>query len=162
MTLNIYFWLTIVTIVLCICLSGWTAQAVWRLWDHANSSDGMRSDDRHYWLRHPWRNRPARSVLLRSLLLVLLVLALFISPIWRHAPTADTATNTGALEQVRATPAETTPKQIRNRTIQRDKQTRKQNSKAVDSPGIHYRPKEIDPEQHIRDILKRTNQEDKK
>lgn len=158
MTFDIYFWITLANIVLCVALLGWTVQAVWHLWDQAHSSSGMTSHDRLHWLRHPWRYRSTRSVLLRSLLLTVVTLALFVSPVWRHAPAPNTTTNKGAVEQIKATAAEPTRKQIKQRTVQEDKRRTKENNKAVDSPGIHYRPTKIDPEQHIKDILKRTNQ----
>ena len=162
MTFDIYFWITIAGIMLSVVLFGWTAQAVWRLVDHAQSSGGHSSRSRHYWARHPWRDRVTRPVLLRATLLSVVVLVLFFSPVWRHAPPAPAATNAGALEQIEATPAEPTPKQLRQDVERREAKQKQDNQKAVDSPGIHYQPKKIDPEQRIKDILKRPNKENTK
>ena len=55
-----------------------------------------------------------------------------------------------------------TQKELQKERKKRDKETREKNFKHVDSPGIHYKPPKTDPEKNINEILKRTQNRNKK
>lgn len=145
------FWWAVLQAVIGVGLGIYLGLAVWRLVDVVRSSEGRTNRDPHHWLRHPFSFRPTRTVLIRLLLVIVIPVTLY-SGLSVTYTDRDLNDNTAA-ETPKTKPV--TVEQAKEEAVKAEKEQRKRNFEHVDSPGIHYKPKKVDPDEHTRKILER-------
>lgn len=155
-------WRTVLAALLVLVCAMFTVRAFWKLLRYAESSSSKTSRERYHWIMFPWKHEPTRTATTLLFLTIGAVLFLFLFPSAEYNENkVPDVQNPGVQKEIDKTKIPT-GKQLHNDAIKKDKKTRKDNFKNVNSPGIRYKPPKIDPEKNINEILKRAQDRDKK